>query len=76
LLEGEAQELRSLFLLEEGPGDAGLVVGAADAVGAVGLGVDGLVGASLKGLAAEGGDRAGSWNAWRDVDPAPGLAAD
>src|SRR5438874_2093537 len=58
LLEGESEQLRALLLLEKGAGDARRVMGPADAVGAVRLGVRGCVGAFGKRLAAERCDAA------------------
>src|SRR2546422_10678725 len=53
LFERQPAQLRAFLLGEEGPRDPGLVLGAADAVRAVGFGVDGRVRAVAKRLVAE-----------------------
>src|SRR5436190_1115611 len=58
LFERQPEQLRAFLLCEEGARDAGLVLGTADAVRAVGFGVDCRVRAVAKRLVAESGESA------------------
>src|SRR6266480_368861 len=69
LFERQPEQLRAFLLCEEGARDAGLVLGTADAVRAVGFGVDGRVRAVAKRLVAERGYGSRSRDPRSQVNP-------